>query len=193
MPERRVPAAPFDRGWTFFIGLLLCTIQGLGVLAWLVWAAYQLTLPAEKSLNNPNSTQALTSMYPFVGSFITMVPILEEIYYNCVDGTCSTRHKLVWFIAPCVSTLVYFILFGANYKLYPDDRGAVVVMGWNACSLATTTIWTGFAFWYVQDNKKVGDVSGEKPQVKVEVQPLAINWNEPTREFGAMRRSSLHL
>jgi hypothetical protein len=170
-----------DAPWILVCGVFLFAIQILGLLAWIAWSSYQLTLPAEKTLNNINALQVLTSMYPFAGASITMVPILEEIARGCQHGTCSVQHKYVWFLAPLVSTPVYAVLFASNYKLYPQERQATIVMGWNAVALAATTVWTGLAFGYFKGNIK----PARKTEASVE--PLSIDWGLEKGKFGTRR------
>lgn len=150
----------------FIVGILLFAVQLAGVLAWLLWSFYQLSLPAGKTSGNVNALLVLTSMYPFVGSPITMVPILEELHSHCTTGVCTVQQRLVWFVTPFISAPVYFISYGATYKLYPDERGATTVMAWNACALLLTAFWTGWAFFFVRGKRSdpmTSDASGVDP------------------------------
>ena len=150
----------------FAVGVLLFLIQIAGLCAWLLWSFYQLSQPVASSMNNINAQLVLTSIYPFVGSPTVMIPILEELHSHCTVGVCTVQNKYIWVVTPLISAPVYFILFGATYKLYPEERGATTVMAWNASALLLTAFWTGWAFFFVR-GKRTGptasDASGVDP------------------------------
>ena len=134
------------------VGLALFALQVCGIVVWGIWGLVQLSKPMrpeETHLNDVNAVRALTSSYPFVGSCITMIPILEDLWFNCENGTCSTQNKLVWFASPLVSMFVFFILFGSTYELYPAERYSTYILLWNASLLFFTAAWTIWAFVHV--------------------------------------------
>jgi hypothetical protein len=174
--ERHMPGqfVPWKKApWVLVVGIGLVVVQLAGLLVWVGWAAYLMTWSTEYTLHDVNAMEVSTSMYPIIGITITMIPIIEELGYNCEAGVCSTQHRLVWYLAPVLTCPAYIMLFAATYKLYPEERKATIIMGWNAAAIVATSAWTVWAYMFAQRHEKR---AARAPVATLP--PLALPWGE---------------